>query len=710
MAFDVMVPLKAALDELNSDNTVRAIVLTGAGRGFSSGADHRSAGSVPHVDGLTRPTYALRSMEVLDEVILTLRKMHQPIIAAVNGAAASITASFNQAGSAILLTDTSGGTLNLKVENGDANNSADALGIAIDDALDSIDSLSLNRQTLSEATLLSSLNGGKGIKASDIKITDSAGVPDSIDLNKIGSEAKTIGDVIDAINASTKIGVSASINETGNGILLTDTAAGSGTLGVKDINGKLAAELNLTRASETVDINGNDTQIIDGTNSYSVDLSDIEGDTSSISLSSLNDGSGITFGDIRFTDAAGKKLLFDLNGKYAGITTVGQLIDAINTEATSQGVGVEASLNGTETGILITNTAVGSENLKIEDINGTAAADLKILSKDTTTTSVNGLGLFSAQAASQGALETVAARVNELGAGVTASVLNDGIGFRLQLVVDQTGSANEILLEAENSGFSFDEISAARDALLVVGGQGSPGSGVLISSPSNSFDNVISGVELNVQETSETAIDVTVAKTDTDLIKYVENFVKTYNAIRSDLGELTDFNAEDFTTGLLFGTNEALRVDNELSRVVTDRYFGVGSFQSLESIGLSVDADGKLQLDKAQLSEAFADDAQSLQTFFTDENNGIVAKFEGAIEGLAGTDNGLLTNRNNSLQATIDSNLDRIDRFNESLDRQREALLLQFYQLEQVIGGLQASQSALASLQPLAPLVSTRSS
>nr|WP_155912718.1 enoyl-CoA hydratase-related protein [Mycolicibacterium sp. CBMA 361] len=70
MAFDVMLPLKAALDEITHDNDVRAVVLTGAGRGFSSGADHKSAGSVPHVAGLTRPTFALRSMEVLDDVIL----------------------------------------------------------------------------------------------------------------------------------------------------------------------------------------------------------------------------------------------------------------------------------------------------------------------------------------------------------------------------------------------------------------------------------------------------------------------------------------------------------------------------------------------------------------------------------------------------------------------------------------------------------------
>ncbi len=627
------------------------------------------------------------------------------IISAINNSGANIAASFNDAGSGILLADTTAGTGNLVVANGDANNSADALGITVNAAQTSINGGSLSRQTLSESTLLSSLNGGDGITASDITITDTDGLSAAIDLNATGNEAKTIGDVLDAINAAT-LGVTASINSTGDGILLTDTALGTQTLGVKDVNGTLAADLNLTRASATVDINGTDTQVIDGTNSYSVDLSDIDGSATSISLSSLNDGAGITFSDIRITDADGEQLLFDLNGAHAGITTVGQLIDALNADATTQNVGITASLNTTGTGILITNTAAGTEDIKIEDINGTAAADLKLLSTDSTTDTVNGLGLFSAQSASQGALDTVAQRINDLESGVTASVLNDGIGFRLQLVVDQTGAANQILLDAENSGFTFDEISSARDALLVVGGQGTAGSGILVSSTSNDFSNVINDVDLSIASSSDTAVDVTVTKSDESLVSLVENFVKSYNAIRSDLDNLTDFNSEDFTTGLLFGTNEALRVDTQISRIATDRFFGVGSFQSLEEIGLSVNDKGKLELDKTKLQEAFADDAQSLQTFFTDDTNGIVAKFDAAIESLAGADNGLLTNRNDSLQATIDLNLDRIERFNESLDRQRETLLLQFFQLEQVIAGLQSSQTALGALRPIAPLVS----
>ncbi len=87
MAFDVMIPLAETFAELSRDNDVRVVVLTGAGDGFCSGADLEDPGMLPHIDGLTVPAIARRAMDVLDDVILGLRKMHQPVIGAINGAA-----------------------------------------------------------------------------------------------------------------------------------------------------------------------------------------------------------------------------------------------------------------------------------------------------------------------------------------------------------------------------------------------------------------------------------------------------------------------------------------------------------------------------------------------------------------------------------------------------------------------------------------------
>jgi enoyl-CoA hydratase len=87
MAFDVMIPLREALEEISYDNETRVVVLTGAGSGFCSGADLEDAGPLPNIAGLTRSSIARRAMELLDDVITALRKMHQPVIGAINGPA-----------------------------------------------------------------------------------------------------------------------------------------------------------------------------------------------------------------------------------------------------------------------------------------------------------------------------------------------------------------------------------------------------------------------------------------------------------------------------------------------------------------------------------------------------------------------------------------------------------------------------------------------
>jgi enoyl-CoA hydratase len=87
MAFDVMVPLRDTLRDISLDNECRVVVITGAGHGFCSGADLVGSGMLPNIEGLQRTSIARRAMKVLDDVILAVRDMHQPVIAAVNGAA-----------------------------------------------------------------------------------------------------------------------------------------------------------------------------------------------------------------------------------------------------------------------------------------------------------------------------------------------------------------------------------------------------------------------------------------------------------------------------------------------------------------------------------------------------------------------------------------------------------------------------------------------
>lgn len=87
MSIDLVVELHDRLAEVAADNDCRVVILTGAGRSFCSGLDLKDYGVAPNVDGLSVGRIAQRSMRVYSRLIPTMRRMPQPIIAAVNGPA-----------------------------------------------------------------------------------------------------------------------------------------------------------------------------------------------------------------------------------------------------------------------------------------------------------------------------------------------------------------------------------------------------------------------------------------------------------------------------------------------------------------------------------------------------------------------------------------------------------------------------------------------
>src|SRR4029078_2024108 len=71
--------LQAALDEAR-DPAVRAVVITGAGRGFSAGQDLNEFGEAGDIASMLRATYHVN--------VLAIRSLEKPVIAAVSGVCA----------------------------------------------------------------------------------------------------------------------------------------------------------------------------------------------------------------------------------------------------------------------------------------------------------------------------------------------------------------------------------------------------------------------------------------------------------------------------------------------------------------------------------------------------------------------------------------------------------------------------------------------
>jgi 2-(1,2-epoxy-1,2-dihydrophenyl)acetyl-CoA isomerase len=79
--------LRAVIEGEANDASVRAVLITGAGRGFSSGADLK-AGFEPADDG--RPDIRKELRDIYHPAIAGLRKLPKPVVAAVNGPAVGI--------------------------------------------------------------------------------------------------------------------------------------------------------------------------------------------------------------------------------------------------------------------------------------------------------------------------------------------------------------------------------------------------------------------------------------------------------------------------------------------------------------------------------------------------------------------------------------------------------------------------------------------
>ncbi|NLX54088.1 MAG: flagellar filament capping protein FliD [Planctomycetaceae bacterium] len=252
------------------------------------------------------------------------------VVERLNASGLGLTVSVNSARNGIVVQDQTGATAgNLVIANADATNTADQLGLTFDGAADSVNSGSLDLQVFHEHMRLDALRNGQGVRTGSFTIVDTMGKTGAVNLRT--STVETVGDVLELINGL-GIAVEARINDTGDGILLVDTARGGGTLTVIDTgNGKAAADLGLAGTAQVVDVGGTPTQVIDGTTTTTITfdaeatLADVARQINErelgVTASVFESGSGVTpFRLVLSSGVPGTRGAMLLDGAELGLT------------------------------------------------------------------------------------------------------------------------------------------------------------------------------------------------------------------------------------------------------------------------------------------------------------------------------------------------------------------------------------------------------
>lgn len=536
-----------------------------------------------------------------------------------------------------------------------------------------------------QSVLVSSLNGGNGYgQLGTLNLTDRTGATATVDLNG----AETLDAVIERINAA-GVGIRAQVNEAGTGLQLVDTTqAASGRMVVAngDDGRQTATKLGIAADAEVASVNSGDMHL--RVISYNTQLAD------------LNGGKGVTSGSVTILDSSGKKAILDLTtGDYKTIGDVVKGINRLNLQ-------VYADLNATGDGIQIRDLAGGTGKLQVQD--STTAADLHIVGTATATTVdgnptqiLSGSSTTKITLTAEDTLQTLRDKINKLGAGLNATIIQDGSSrpYRLSLTSSQTGRQGEVVLDASGLGLSLDEVVDGKDAVVALSFGGDASKSLLVSSSTNTFTNVVDGLKLQVKQASTTPVSIAVTTDPTNLVANVKTFVDNYNKFRKRLSELSEYNSDTSTKALLTGDSTALRLDVDLSNLLSGRFYGAGSIRSLGELGVSFNDDGTLALDETKLKDRFQSDPSAVKEFFTTTTSGFSAKFNKLSEQLVGQDVSLVAQRYKSFSQQISDNEERLETMDSHLAAQRTRLLTQFYNMESAIAKLQTNEDLLDQLK-----------
>lgn len=227
-------------------------------------------------------------------------------------------------------------------------------------------------------------------------------------------------------------------------------------------------------------------------------------------------------------------------------------------------------------------------------------------------------------------LQGLSNAINDADAGVSASIINTGNGYRLVLNSDETGSANEIQMRTDAADGSdlanfiagAEETTPAQDAELTV-------NGIPVTKGSNTIDDVVDGVTFDI--TGEGDSTVKVAQDTKAVADRVQAFVDKFNAVQDTISELTSYDVDAQQGSILTGDSTVRSVQNQLKRSISEIVPGLenANVRSLVDVGISTDWEtGKLNFDSGKFQQQLVENPDDVTALFAEQGRATDSQLE----------------------------------------------------------------------------------
>lgn len=220
---------------------------------------------------------------------------------------------------------------------------------------------------------------------------------------------------------------------------------------------------------------------------------------------------------------------------------------------------------------------------------------------------------------------------------------------------------------SQNTLFMSKNLQKASDSAFTY-------NGVSITRPTNEVNDVISGVNITLEQTTEPnkpAI-ISVSRDNQAIIDSLKEFVKAYNELIPKLDEDTRYDADTKIAGIFNGVGDIRAIRSSLNNVFSYSVHTDNGVESLMKYGLSLDDKGVMSLDEAKLSSALNSNPKATQDFFYGSDSKDMGGREIHQEGIFSKFNQVIANLIDGGNAKLKIYEDSLDRDAKSLTKDKE--------------------------------------